>query len=60
MKKELKAWMFLDSNGLVILDAFWHSDDIFFKKPPPRRNPFNYGSDKKTWKPTEVMLSLDK
>ncbi len=55
MTKEVKAWMFLTFDNKTILDGFTHSTDIFFKKPPKRRNPF---TQEVNWKPTQVIVTF--
>lgn len=53
---ELKAWMFITSDGQVITDL--HSaTDIYFKKPNPRPNPFDYLDRKLTWQPTPITIT---
>lgn len=56
--KEVKAWIFLDSNGGTITGP-WDDTEIYLKKPPARRNPFDYSANrKKTWKPTEITITF--
>ncbi len=57
-KVTVKGWAFLQSDGNFITD-FEGGDTIYLKKPEPRRNPFDYLSAKRTWKPTEITISFE-
>ena len=59
-KKRIKAWAFLTSDGNFIPMGEYDRDDIYLKKPMPQRNPFNYFSDKPSWKPTKIIIEINK
>ncbi len=68
-QKKITAWAFLaeytdhkKKYKYFIKDpSEGDSAEIYLKKPPARRNPFDYSwTHKKTWKPTKIQIFLPK
>ncbi len=60
MEKKVNAWVFLASGKQdFILDAH-DSCTIYFKKPKPCRNPFDYFAEQALWKPTKITITYKK